>query len=340
MGSISDHNGLQTVDISAYLHSNDPVSRKAKADELVKAIHGHGACGIVGHNIHIETWREALERSKEFFDLPLEEKRKVDHPQGTVPHRGYTGMGRESIYSKDELEAMAGNPGARADKALDWNEHYDIGSDQEPVHHNRWVDEKTMPGFREFMKDFLQKLEQLHRAVLDALLLGLEVEPSEDYFRSLHAGPQGGIRLLHYPSLLESTIDRQATTWWPPHTDFTTFTFLIRDQNQGLEIEDRSQPRTFIPATTEIRDRIWFTMGDFGEVWSNGYLPASKHRVMIPSPPPGLSTTTERFSIPYFVNPRSDDSALLITFLYDGFLFLCVDVNERENQNRPRGVSV
>lgn len=121
MGSISDHNGLQTVDISAYLHSNDPVSRKAKADELVKAIHGHGACGIVGHNIHIETWREALERSKEFFDLPLEEKRKVDHPQGTVPHRGYTGMGRESIYSKDELEAMAGNPGARADKALDWN---------------------------------------------------------------------------------------------------------------------------------------------------------------------------------------------------------------------------
>lgn len=41
------------------------------------------------------------------------------------------------------------------------------------------------------MKDSLQKLEQLHRAVLDALLLGLEVDPSKaDYFRSLHAGPQ------------------------------------------------------------------------------------------------------------------------------------------------------
>lgn len=41
------------------------------------------------------------------------------------------------------------------------------------------------------MKDSLQKLEQLHKAVLDALLLGLEVDPSEaDYFRSLHAGPQ------------------------------------------------------------------------------------------------------------------------------------------------------
>ncbi|PKY08990.1 putative leucoanthocyanidin dioxygenase [Aspergillus campestris IBT 28561] len=331
MGSLSDHNGLQTIDISDYLHSNDPVSRKAKADELVKAIHGQGACGIVGHNIHIDTWREALQRSKEFFDLPLEEKRKVDHPHGTVPHRGYTGVGRERIYSKDELEAMADDPGVRTDKALDWKEHYDIGSDQEPIHHNRWVDEKALPGFRAFMTDFLQKLEQLHRAVLDALLLGLEVEPSEaDYFRSLHAGPQSGFRLLHYPSLLESTIDRQATTWCPPHTDFTTFTFLIQDQNQGLEIEDRSQPGTFIPATTEIRDRIWFTMGDFGEVWSNGYLPASKHRVMIPSPPPGLSTTTERFSIPYFVNPRSD-------VVYDGFWFICVNVDEAEKQNGPRG---
>ncbi|GLA59900.1 hypothetical protein AtubIFM54640_011224 [Aspergillus tubingensis] len=70
-------------------------------------------------------------------------------------------------------------------------EHYDIGSDQEPFYHNRWVDENNLPGFRAFMKDSLQKLEQLHKAVLDALLLGLEVDPSEaDYFRSLHAGPQ------------------------------------------------------------------------------------------------------------------------------------------------------
>ncbi|RAK89223.1 hypothetical protein BO79DRAFT_146806, partial [Aspergillus costaricaensis CBS 115574] len=118
-------------------------------------------------------------------------------------------------------------------------EHYDIGSDQEPFHHNRWVDEKTLPGFRAFMKDSLQKLEQLHRAVLDAPLLGLEVDPSEaDYFRSLHAGPQSKIRLLHYPALLESTTDRQATTWCPSHTDFMTFTLLIQDQNQEVEVED------------------------------------------------------------------------------------------------------
>ncbi|BCR96027.1 uncharacterized protein AKAW2_20967A [Aspergillus luchuensis] len=89
------------------------------------------------------------------------------------------------------------------------------------------------------MKDSLQKLEQLHRAVLDALLLGLEVDPSEaDYFRSLHAGPQSKIQLLHYPALLELTTDRQATTWCPSHTDFTTFTFFIQDQNQELEVED------------------------------------------------------------------------------------------------------
>lgn len=188
-------------------------------------------------------------------------------------------------------------------------EHYDIGSDSETVHHNRWIDESILPGFRPFMKDFVGQLEQLHMDVLNAILLGLEVDPvAADYFRGLHTTHQSGIRLLHYPSMDESTIDRTSTTWCPVHTDFTTFTFLIQDGNQGLEIEDRTSvvPGTFIAADPSIEDRIWLTMGDFGEIWTNGYLPAAKHRVIIPPPKNGFEKTSNRYSIPYFLNPRHD----------------------------------
>ncbi|KGO77173.1 Oxoglutarate/iron-dependent dioxygenase [Penicillium italicum] len=309
MGSLSDSTGIETIDISSYLKSNNCQERKSVADELVNAIHKQGACGLVGHGLGIPALRKVLALSKSFFDLPLEEKKKVDHPNGIVPHRGYSSMGREStlIYTKEELEKFSGELDANSKKPLDWKEHYDIGSDLNTVHSNRWISEETLPEFRATMNETLLLLEQLSMEMVNALLLGLEVEPvAADYFRGLHTGHDSGFRLLHYPSVPKSTIDRVALTWCPTHTDFTTFTFLIQDENQGLEIEDRTNPGTFIQASTEIEDRIWFTMGDFGELWTNGFLPASKHRVIIPPPRDGSEMTASRYSIPYFLNPRHD----------------------------------
>ncbi|KAJ5583991.1 uncharacterized protein N7459_003791 [Penicillium hispanicum] len=308
MGSISPA-GIETIDLSTYIHSNNPAERKAFADKFVSVVHEQGACGLVGHGLSAATLRDVLSKSKKFFDLPLEEKKTVDHPDGIVPHRGYSGTGRENtlIYTEEELEQMSGELSNGFKKPLDWKEHYDIGSDYDDVHKNRWIAEETLPGFRHTMKEFLLGLEQLHMDVLNALLLGLEVDPvASDYFRCLHTGHDSGFRLLHYPSALESTIDRTSTTWCPTHTDFTTFTFLVQDENQGLEIEDRNNPGTYFPAAADIEDRIWFTMGDFGELWTNGYLPASKHRVVIPPPRDGSQKTTARFSIPYFLNPKHD----------------------------------
>ncbi|KAL2831868.1 hypothetical protein BJY01DRAFT_254120 [Aspergillus pseudoustus] len=304
---------IETIDLSAYLSSDDPIVRKATADRLVQALHKQGGCGLVGHGLTLKAIHEALTRSKEFFDLPLDQKQTINHPEGILPHRGYSGVSREKIrvYTEDELQSMSGELGATAKKAMDWKEHYDIGSDYEPEHHNRWIDKALLPGFQPFMSDFITQLEQLHTNVLNAILLGLEVDPiSADYFRGLHTHHNSGIRLLHYPSMRESEIDRTSTTWCPIHTDFTTFTFLIQDENQGLEIEDRTNktPNTFVAANPSIPDRLWLTIGDFGEIWTNGYLPASRHRVVIPAPLPGSGTdmTSNRYSIPYFLNPRHD----------------------------------
>lgn len=122
MVSLPPPSGIQTIDISPLISSKDPFVRKAKIDELVAAIHVQGACGIVGHGIKIDRLREAFKWSAKFFDLPQEEKAKANHVQGRVPHRGYSGIGREKclIYTEEELKSMSGELAADAKKALDF----------------------------------------------------------------------------------------------------------------------------------------------------------------------------------------------------------------------------
>ncbi|RYP44172.1 hypothetical protein DL768_009342 [Monosporascus sp. mg162] len=301
--------GIQTVDISTFLNSKDPVARKAKADEIIEALHVQGTCGIVGHGMNTNKLDEAFGWAQKFFDLPYEEKIKANHPDGIVPHRGYSGIGREKcfIYTEEELKAMSGELSSTSKKPLDWKEHIDIGSEEEKVHHNLWIDEKALPGFRAYSVNLYWELERLSSAILDAMLLGLDVDEKETaYYRSVHTGHQNGLRYIHYPSMRESAIDRKSTTWCPTHTDFTTFTLLFQDGKQGLEIEDRLNRGSFLPVTAEIKERLWLTIGDFGEIWTNGYLPASRHRVVIPQPRDGSDFTHPRYSMPYFINARHD----------------------------------
>lgn len=122
MGSLPPPSGIQTIDISALVNDTDPAARKATVDKLVEAIHVQGACGLVGHGISIKRLREAFDWSRKFFDLPYEEKAKANHPKGIVPHRGYSGIGREKclIYTEDELKSMSGELASDFKKPLDF----------------------------------------------------------------------------------------------------------------------------------------------------------------------------------------------------------------------------
>lgn len=128
MGSISSNEHIETIDLSLYLGSIDPKARKAVADDLVAALHRQGGCGLVGHGLKVETLRKAIDLSRQFFDLPLAQKRTVDHPDGILPHRGYSGVAREKIliYTEEELQAMSGELGPMSKKAVDWKVSRDL----------------------------------------------------------------------------------------------------------------------------------------------------------------------------------------------------------------------
>lgn len=72
---------------------------------LVEALHSLGFVQITGHGLSQQEIEDALSWTKTLFDLPYAEKMKAPHPPGPIPHRGYSGIEREKVYSQADVKA-------------------------------------------------------------------------------------------------------------------------------------------------------------------------------------------------------------------------------------------
>jgi len=98
---------LATVDLSAFTGTGASESeRVAACRALVEACHQLGFVKIKGHGFPKQELDEAMAWVKKLFDLPYEDKMKAPHPETNIPHRGYSGIGREKVYSQDDMEKV------------------------------------------------------------------------------------------------------------------------------------------------------------------------------------------------------------------------------------------
>lgn len=81
-----------------------------------------------------------------------------------------------------------------------------------------------------------------------------------------------------------------------PHTDSGAFTILWQDANGGLEVRTKTGEWVGAPP---IEDSFVVNIGDILQYWSNGRYSSTPHRVI-------NRYGTDRYSIPYFVNPGAD----------------------------------
>jgi isopenicillin N synthase-like dioxygenase len=120
--------------------------------------------------------------------------------------------------------------------------------------------------------------------ILEAMEVGLNLSPGTLRQRCLPAASE--IRLNYYPPVSLDVLSQGKIkrTW--PHTDFGIITLLFQDSVGGLELEDRTQPGTFVPVTPGAADKpseMVINISDTFERWSNGAIRAGLHRVDIPS---------------------------------------------------------
>jgi isopenicillin N synthase-like dioxygenase len=191
------------------------------------------------------------------------------------------------------------NQGYTADGAEGINDH------KECYEHRRFVnalcpDDVHLPAFKATLDDFYSQCLSLAVNVLKCLAIALEL--GDDFFKDItrYADPQ--LRLIHYPPLDRSYIEKMGHARIMPHTDFGLCTLLFQDSIGGLEIDPHHTGK-FVPAQP-IPGTVLINIADLLQRYTNGRVKSTRHRVV--SPPLEKiegDVLPARFSIPFFVHP-------------------------------------
>ena len=128
------------------------------------------------------------------------------------------------------------------------------------------------------------------------LLKGLGLE--ENIFDQNFNGECTVLRLIHYPPTLKPILPNQLRCG--EHSDYGALTILFQDPAGGLEIKTRQDewlPAPYIPNTVIIN------IGDCMEMWTNGFLKSTPHRVVNPQIE---KMGMPRYSTAFFFDPNLD----------------------------------
>ncbi|TDQ13750.1 isopenicillin N synthase-like dioxygenase [Algoriphagus boseongensis] len=280
---------IPSLDLADFT-SGTPEQKKAFVKKLGEAYQNIGFVAIKNHGLNQDLQDRLYASIKAFFALPDDIKSKYEKPEIGY-QRGYTGKGKE--------HAKGRNTG-------DLKEFYHVGQelslipDSDPIKkeypENLWPSE--IPGFQNDAVEAYRTLEQAGKSMLKAIALHLELP--EDYFEDKVAYGNSILRQIHYfpienPDEVPADAVRAAE-----HGDINLITLLMGASADGLQVLRKDGK--WIPITA-LPDQLVVNVGDMLERLTNKKLKSTIHRVV--NPPRELMHTS-RYSIPFFMHPRSE----------------------------------
>ena len=277
---------IPSLDLADFT-SGDPQKKEKFVQALGEAYNNIGFVAIRNHFLTDELSARLYDTIKKFYALPDSVKQKYEIP-GLAGQRGYIGKGKE--------HAKGRNTG-------DLKEFYHVGQevlDNDPIKkeypENVWPEE--LPEFKETALDVYRRLEntgvQMLRAI--ALYLGLP----ENYFDEKVKHGNSILRPIHYfpienPDVVPADAVRAAE-----HGDINLITLLMGASADGLQVLRRDGK--WIPITA-LPEQLVVNVGDMLERLTNKKLKSTIHRVVNP---PRHLMNSPRYSIPFFMHPRSE----------------------------------
>lgn len=279
---------VPSLDLADFTSGDEAKKKKFVAD-LGAAYNNIGFVAIKNHYLTDDLSAKLYEVIKKFFALPDAVKQKYEIP-GLAGQRGYIGKGKE--------HAKGRNTG-------DLKEFYHIGQeveDDDPIKKeypdNVWPDEITE--FKAIGLEVYRRLEKTGVYMLRAIALYLGLP--ENYFDAKVRHGNSILRPIHYfpienPEAVPADAVRAAE-----HGDINLITLLMGASADGLQVLRRDGK--WIPITA-LPEQLVVNVGDMLERHTNKKLKSTIHRVVNP---PKEKMNTPRYSIPFFMHPRSEMS--------------------------------
>jgi isopenicillin N synthase-like dioxygenase len=277
---------IPSLDLADFT-SGDQQRKKKFVSDLGAAYNNIGFAAIRNHYLTDDLTARLYQVIKKFFAQTDSIKQKYEIP-GLAGQRGYIGKGKE--------HAKGRNTG-------DLKEFYHVGQvveDNDPIKKeypdNVWPSE--LPEFQEVAMEVYKRLEKTGVQMLRAIALYLELP--EDYFDSRVKHGNSILRPIHYfpienPDSVPADAVRAAE-----HGDINLITLLMGASADGLQVLRRDGK--WIPITA-LPDQLVVNVGDMLERLTNKKLKSTIHRVVNP---PRHLMNTPRYSIPFFMHPRSE----------------------------------
>lgn len=274
--------GIPGVDLADFTHGTSQ-QKKDFIDKIGKAYEDIGFVAVRNHLIDDFTVAKLYTQVKAFFDLPEEIKKKYED-KSNAGQRGYTSFGREH---------------AKGSNAGDLKEFWHFGQEvqgDDPIKaeypKNIFTDE--LLEFNEVGIKAYRDLEDTGRYMLRAIALYLGLD--ELYFDDKIKNGNSILRPIHYPPI---TSEPKSAVRAGEHEDINLITLLIGASADGLEVLNKKNEWISV---TALPDHIVVNVGDMLERHTNGRLKSTTHRVVNP---PKEKWGTSRYSIPFFLHPRS-----------------------------------
>lgn len=278
-------NKIPSVNLKDFLSGDD--ERKQKfISEIGSAYENIGFVALKGHFLDNSLVEELYAEIKNFFDLPVDVKRKYEIP-GIGGQRGYVSFGKESAKGKKE-----------GDLKEFW--HFGQYVENNPKLEAEYpanVEVEELPNFNEVGKRTYRMLEKTAMYVLRSLALHLGLE--ETYFDEYIKNGNSILRPIHYPPITEEPKNAVRAA---AHGDINLITLLMGAHGKGLQVQNHEGQ--WIDAIAE-PDELMINVGDMLSRHSNNKLKSTIHRV---TNPPKELWGTSRYSIPFFMHPISDMS--------------------------------
>jgi isopenicillin N synthase-like dioxygenase len=191
-------NTIPIIDV-APLVNGSPEQIHAVAEALGSACRDVGFFYVTGHGVPATLISRVFEMSAAFFAGPASFREAASF-SGPGDNRGYIRLGGETL-----------DPGKPADVKEAFNIGLELAPDDPELlarapfrAANLWPD---MPGFRDTMLDYFNRVWRLGRDLHRGFALDLGLE--SDFFESKLDKPNATLRLLHYPPVTSPPPDGQ-----------------------------------------------------------------------------------------------------------------------------------
>jgi len=272
---------IPTVDLAEFL-SNDPIKKQAFVESLGKAYEEVGFVAVKNHGIADELIEDLYKYVQQFFSLPLEQK-KTYEIAGLAGQRGYTSFGKEH---------------AKGSEAPDLKEFFQFGQvARDNFNEETYPDNVQVNYVEEFNKTFenaYRAFEKSGAALLRAIAIYLGLP--ENYFDNFINNGNSILRAIHYPPITQTP---KSAIRAEQHEDINLITLLVGASADGLEILSKKNEWV---AVTSLPEQIVVNVGDMLQRLTNNKLLSTTHRVVNPKKE---LWHTSRFSIPFFLHPKS-----------------------------------